>query len=100
MNRNRPGPQARSSQTGRRSGLGGENRLFRSLLGGAEVGATASRRAADAVDGGLRDQRAVELEGAAGVVIARDREIDRVRIGIGVDDGDHRNTETAGFLDG
>src|SRR5688500_17638777 len=42
----------------------------------------------------------VQLHGADGVVVARDRVIDQFRIVVGVDDRDHRDAELAGFLDG
>src|SRR6478672_7620094 len=42
----------------------------------------------------------IQLHGANGVVVARDRVIDQRRVVIGVDDRDHRDAELLGFLDG
>src|ERR1700742_1295133 len=69
------------------------------LLLRADVDAEIALRARDAVDGGLRDQLAVERDGAAGVVIAGHGVSDALRIAVGVDDGRHRNAEALGLLD-
>src|SRR5690606_11522933 len=50
----------------------------------------------DRVGGGA----GVQLDGADGVVIARDGVVDQVGVVVGVDDGDHRDAELLGFLDG
>ena len=52
-----------------------------------------------AVEHGVGDQVAVELDGAGGVVVARDRIGDAVRIAVGVEDRDDRDVQLAGFLD-
>ena len=41
-----------------------------------------------------------ELDAADGVVVAGDHVVDRLGIGVGVDDGDDRDAQTDGFLDG
>ena len=56
-----------------------ERRLDRSLDRGADIDAERALLAGNAVDGGLGDQIAIELDGAGRVVIAGDREVDLVR---------------------
>ena len=48
---------------------------------------------------GARDEIAIERDGAAGVVVARDRMGDAVRIAIGVEHRDDRNLEAVRLLD-
>ena len=82
----------------RRSGGGGQlfgDRLFRS----AEVDARSALTARNAVDGGAGDQIAIERDGAAGVVIGRNRESDAVGIAIGVEDRGDRDVEAVRLLD-
>src|SRR5688572_19699927 len=80
--------------------LGDQYRFLGCLFAGAKVGAASRGGAGDAVDRGARNERAVKLERTRGVVVARYREVDEVRIRVGVDDGDHRDAEPPGFLDG
>src|SRR6185312_7521783 len=47
----------------------------------------------------VRDPRGVELDGAHGVVVARDDVVDAIGRAIGVDDGDHGNAELPGLVD-
>ena len=42
----------------------------------------------------------VQLDGADGVVVARDHVVHFVRVGVGVDHRHHRDTQLAGFLNG
>ena len=77
---------------------------FRQRLGDgrlrlAQVDALRALAARDPVDRRAGDEIAIELNGAAGVVVRRNRVSDAVRIGIGVEDRDHRNLEAVGFLD-
>ena len=85
---------------GRRFGL---DRLGQDLgdrrLGGADIDAVRALAARDAVDRRARDEVAVELDGAAGVVVGGDGKGDAVGIAVGVDDGDDRDLEAVGFLD-
>src|SRR5215207_1620685 len=60
-----------------------ECRLDRSLGQSADVDAERTLLASDAVDCSLGDQIAIELDGAGRVVIARNREIDLVRVAVG-----------------
>ena len=48
----------------------------------------------------MRRHVAIKLDGARGVVVARDRKGNAVRIGIAVDNGDDRYAKLAGFSDG
>ena len=59
--------------------------------------APAPRR--DAVKRRAGDEVAIERDGAAGIVIGRDREGDAIRIGVGVDDRRDRDAEALGLLD-
>src|SRR5690606_11761409 len=71
----------------------------RSLAGFTQIGAQRAGGAADAIDGGARDQRHIELEGPAGIVIARNGVVDHIRIAVGIDDGHHGIAQATGFLD-
>ena len=51
------------------------------------------------VDRRARNEIAIELDGAAGVVVGRDRKANAVRIAVGVEDRDHGNLEAIGLLD-
>ena len=53
-----------------------------------------------AFDHGVGDLAGEQADGAQRVVVARNHVIHFVRIAIGVDDGDHRNAQLAGFLHG
>src|SRR5262245_31939114 len=66
---------------------GGGQLLHDRLGGGADVDAHVALRARNAVDGGARDQVAVERDGAAGVIVTRNDERDAIRVAVGVDDG-------------
>ena len=52
----------------------------------------------NAVNGGLGDKIAIQRNGTGGVVIARNRMINRVGIGVGIEHGADRNFQLAGFL--
>ena len=77
-----------------------EHRLDRSLDGCADIHAERALLAGDAVERRLGDQVAIERDGAGRVVIARDREIDLVRVAVRIDDGHDRNAEALGLEDG
>ena len=49
---------------------------------------------------GVGEELAHELDRGDGVVVAGDTEVDDVRIGVGVDKGDHGDAKTLGLLDG
>ena len=66
----RPGQRLEAAAFGRL----GRQFLGDRLLGRAEVDAHLALRARNAVDGGARDQVAVERDGAAGVVVAGDHD--------------------------
>ena len=51
----------------------------------------------DAVENGSHHQIAVERDGADGVVVAGNREIDAFRVAVAVDHGDHGNPQLGGF---
>src|SRR5579859_1247708 len=97
--------------SGRRLGLGllrlgfgrgfaaRQGRLHRSLRG-AQVDARGRLAGGQAVEDRVGHQVAIELNGARGVIVARDREGDAVGIAVGVEDRDHRDVELARFLDG
>ena len=74
---------------------GGGGRLGQDLrdrrFGRAEVDARRALAARDAVDRRARDEVAVERDGAARVVVGRDRIGDAVGIAVGVEDGDDRD---------
>ncbi len=72
----------------------GDRRLL-----GAEIDAKRALAAGNAVQRRAGDQVAIERDGAAGVVIAGDREGDAVRIAIGVENGRDRDVQALGFLD-
>src|SRR5690606_20238414 len=63
-----------------------QSRLDGGLGRSAQVNAQCALLASDAVNGSLGDQVAVKLNGTRGVVIAGDREVDLVRVAVGVDD--------------
>src|SRR3546814_8090275 len=58
------------------------------------------RRSGLAFQHGVGGGGGVQLHGADGVVVARDRVVDQGRVVVGVDHGDHRDAELPGFLDG
>src|SRR5271166_3354027 len=77
---------------------------FRQRLGDrrfrfAYVDAMGALAARNAVDGGARDEIAIELNGAPRVVIRRHRKGDAVRVAVGVEDRDHRDLEAVRLLD-
>ena len=76
-----------------------ERRLERNFGRSAEVAARSALLTGDTVDRSAGDQVAVESDGARGVVVARDRIVDQVRIAVRVDDGDDRDAEALGFVD-
>src|SRR5690606_715433 len=84
-------------------GLGGlgfaQHRLVR-VDRGAEVDAGGGLAGGQAVEDGVGDQVAVGLDGAGGVVVARDRIGDAIRIRVGVENGDDRDVQLAGLKDG
>ena len=55
---------------------------------GTDVDAGVGLAAGEAVKRGLGDEVAVQRDGAARVVVAWDREVDAVRVAVGIDDGD------------
>ena len=67
--------------------------LGRRRLGGADVDAGRGLAALQAVERRARHEIAVERDRAAGVVVARDREVDAVGIAVGVDDRHDRDAE-------
>ena len=85
----------------RRLGRGAhaQRRLNRRIRG-ADIDAHGHLALGQAVEHGVGDQVAIELQRAGGVVIARDRIGDADRIAVGVENGDHRDIELARFLDG
>src|SRR5215470_13482267 len=66
---------------------GGWEFLHDRLSGRADVDTHVALRARNAIDGGTRDQVAVERDGATRVVVTRNDERDAVRVAVGVDDG-------------
>ncbi len=70
---------------------GGRDLLDGRGLGGSNVDAGRGLATLDAVEGGARDEIAIERDGAAGVVIAGYGVVDAVRIAVGVDDRDDRD---------
>ena len=54
----------------------------------------------DAFVGRVSDLRGEEADGAEGVVVAGDDVVDDGGVAVGVDDGDDRDAELAGFGDG
>ena len=66
---------------------------------GADVLAAGGGAAGLAAVGGIGDRLAIEADGAAGVVIARNREGDALRVRVRIEDGDDRDAEHVGFLD-
>src|SRR6185437_10872107 len=54
----------------------------------------------DAFVGRVRDLGGKEADGAQGVIVAGDYVVDNGGIAVGVDDGDDRDAELAGFGDG
>src|SRR5580704_7105844 len=80
--------------------LGRGRQVFGDRLGGgACIHAHIALGPRNSVDGGARDQVAIEIDRAAGVVIARDQEGDSVGIAVGIDHGGNRNIQTPGLLD-
>src|SRR5262245_28066067 len=75
-------------------------RLGWRLFGCANVDARLRLATFDAVDGGARDEVAVKRDGAPGIIVARDHEVDAVGIAVGVDHGDDGDAELLGFGDG
>ena len=74
-------------------------RLLGTQLGGALTGLGA--RAGDQTVGdGVGDHAGQQADGADRVVVARDREVDQVRVAVGVQDADDRDPQLAGLLDG
>lgn len=51
-----------------------------------------------AVQNGAGNQFAVELNGANGVVVARNREVNVVRVGVGIGNADNRNAQLLASL--
>src|SRR3954469_14376061 len=78
---------------------GGRQLLHDRLSGRTDVDAHVALRARNAIDGGTRDQVAVERDGATGIVITGNDERDAIRVAVGVDDGCNRNIEPPRFLD-
>ena len=70
------------------------------LVGFAEVHAGVGLALAETVDHGAGGQVAIQRQGAGGVVIARDRIGDAIRIAVGVQDRGDRDAQLAGFGDG
>ncbi len=103
-----PGSFLRSSATPRGPGSGSKPRLFSAGFGrSSTTGRSAAPRSTPAPPwarempsiAALRDQIAVQRDGAAGVVIARHHEGDAVRIAVGVDHGGDRDVEPPRLLD-
>ena len=71
---------------------------------GADVGALGAGLGAGAGDqalgDGVGDHAGQQADGADGVVVARDREVDQVGVAVGVEDADDRDPQLAGLLDG
>ena len=66
---------------------------------GADVNALRALRAGNSVDRSFSGEIAIQRDGAAGIVIARNDVADAVWIAIGVDDGGDRNAEPLRFFD-
>src|SRR6185312_5416644 len=81
-------------------GLGGGNIVGRRLVELAHVAAGSGDLGADAVEHRGRHQVAIERHGADRVIVARDREVDAVGIGVAVEHRHDRNAALAGFLHG
>src|SRR6187402_1966712 len=58
------------------------------------------RRSSLAFEDRVGSGAGVQLDGADGVVVTRDGVVDEGRVVVGIDDGDDRDAELAGFLDG
>ena len=67
--------------------------LGRKLLRLADIGAPLLQLLLDAVEHGVGHHPAIEVDRADRVVVARNRVVDRRRIGIAVDDGDYGNAQ-------
>ena len=70
------------------------------LLGFSGVGAAGGDLGLDAVEHRVGDERAVEVDRPDGIIVARNRVVDPDRIGVRINDGDHRNVQFPGFRDG
>src|SRR5688572_27383414 len=110
-------PRSRVLVVGRGRGLGGEVHAalgdldHRAVAAGADVddllldvvllvagpagGALLVQARAD--DAGVGDAGREQADGADGVIVARDDEVDVVRVAVGVGDRDHRQPELAGL---
>ena len=80
---------------------------FSSAISGCSSAVTPAMSAAGLVAGHLHafdhrvgDLGGKEADGAQGVIVAGDHVVDHGRIAIGVDHGDDRDAQLAGFLDG
>src|SRR3546814_5200484 len=69
------------------------------LVQSAEVDARSLLRAAVALGGGGGDGVAIEADGAAGVIVRRNREGDAVGRDVRIEDRDDRDAQRVGFLD-
>src|SRR5690606_9098835 len=66
-----------------------------------ELAVTANRiKVATPFDAGIGYSGSVQLDGANGVIISGDREVDTVGVAVGVDHADDRNAQVVGFGDG
>src|SRR3546814_83483 len=88
-----------SARTGKEIS-GFDNDLFSGgLVQSAEVDARSLLRAAVALGGGGGDGVAIEADGAAGVIVRRNREGDAVGRDVRIEDRDDRDAQRVGFLD-
>src|SRR3546814_18456036 len=87
-----------SARTGKEIS-GCDNDLFSGgLVQSAEVDARSLLRAAVALGGGGGDGVAIEADGAAGVLVRRNREGDAVGREVRIEDRDDRDAQRFGFL--
>jgi len=75
-------------------------RLDRRTRGGANINTAANLVFGEAVQNRIRNQVAIKLDGARGVVVAGDREGDLVGVAIGIDDRHDRYAEFSSLFDG